>query len=173
MSEHTPHPEPKPTHTPGDPGFHHIQITGKNPQAFAGARDKLLAWFNQLLDQQLDPIAGTTARDETQEFIHESLNFLKAKLKKADFENEKIQAETLERFTASKENLAKARKASAEAHALELENMIREMKIKLALTKVIVLQDKGEAAVLFGRDIDALLNAIKEIEGVKALPRGE
>lgn len=171
MSEH---PEPKPTHTPGDPGYQHFQLTGKNPEAFAQARDKLLAWFNQLLDKQLDPIAGTTVRDETQEFIHESLNFLKAKLKKADFENEKIQAETLERFTAAKENLAKARKTSAEAHALELDNMIKDLKIRLTLTKAIVLQDKGEAAILFGRDIDALLNAIKEIEGtnLKALPDG-
>lgn len=169
MSEH---PEPKPTHTPGNPGYQHFQLTGKNPEAFAQSRDKLLAWFNQLLDKQLDPIAGTTARDETQEFIHESLNFLKAKLKKADFENEEIQARAIEHFTAAKENLANARKTSAEAHALELENMIREMKVKLTFTKFIVMQDKEEAAILFGKDIEALLNAVKEIEGVKALPPG-
>lgn len=161
--------EPEPTH---NPRYHHFQLTGKDPRAFAAARDKLLTWFNQLLDNQLDAVAGTTVRDEAHEFIHESLTFLKAKLKKADFENEKIQAETVDAFASAKERLANARKTSAEAQALELDNMIKQMKIQLTITKVIVMQDTSDAAILFGRDVEALLIAIREIEGsgIKALP---
>ncbi len=95
---------------------------------------------------------------------------LKARLRKDVVANRKNEAEIAEIYERCEHERAKetktraeARKTNAEAEAQEFENCVRKLKTALRLTKVMLASQPGEEAVLFGKRIDAYLEALEDV----------
>jgi len=91
------------------------------------------------------------------------LDFAKARLAKPGLEAEKIAAEIGKTFAERQTELARADKTSEEARGLRIKNDISELRLTLGATKAILVGDASEEAVLFGKQVDAFLSALKDL----------
>lgn len=140
-----------------------VDVRGANPTLWASLREKFVNQIGRLLDSTLDYQRGTTVRDEAKEFTSALLDFAKAKLAKPGLEAEKLAAEIGKTFAERQSELARASKISEEARQLRIRNDVSELRISLGATKALLIGDASEEAVLFGKQVDAFLTALKEI----------
>lgn len=145
-----------------NPKYAHYRLRGLDPQKFALWREKFLDQIQRILDQEIDSERGSTIGDEGRAIASGLLDFAKAKLSQPGIENERVLAEAAEKFASAKMNLAKARKTSAEAESIEIDNRIKRLRLMLRMTKAMVIREGGEAALLFGQQVGDLLFALEE-----------
>jgi hypothetical protein len=80
--------------------------------------------------------------------------------------SDKIEAEVGKLYAEREKTMAEARKLKAEAKAIEIQNSIRQLRLALECTKALALVGKdGEEAFAIGRQIDALIDALKAVAG--------
>ena len=154
-------------------GIQHIDVTGKNPKLWASFQLKLVETINTMLDTVVDPRRDTTLRQETKEFTSAGLDYLKARLQKAPLKNDKERAEITEIYQRIEHEQDKANKTRAETRVLNAEatakergNAIKNLQLALKLTKVMLVGEPGEEAVLFGKQIDSYLEVLEEFIGI-------
>jgi hypothetical protein len=150
-------------HTPAPGAMLRVDVRGKSQELWAGLRSKLMAKVQEVLNSTLDHKRGTTVREEAREFTAALLDFAKAKLQMPVVEVEKAAAEVAKLYAERQKELAEADKIHAEADAIRLETNIRELTLTLALTKAMLVGEPGEEAVLLGRQVDAFLEAVRDL----------
>ncbi len=137
--------------------FIRVDVSGFDSARWKLYRSKLIDKLYQFLETEIDPIKRTSIGDELSEFTHKLLNYGKAVLDKPIIENNKLLAQIEDIY-------ADIRKKNAEAEAIELKNRLKRFKLFLKSAKIIVGGDQGEEAILFLKDIDQFLLAIREFE---------
>lgn len=144
-------------------GMARIDVTGRTPALWRDMRPKLLQAINEVLDKVVDPVKGTTLREEAQQLLAAGLGNIKVRLAKAGLENEKIEAEVAKTYAEQEKLLAEARKANSEAEAREFQTAVQRLRLVLGGTKAMLIGDTDEEALLFGRQIDAFLEVLKDV----------
>jgi hypothetical protein len=145
-------------------GYAGFQVTGKDPDLWKKLHAKLLAKVHQVVEELAEEDgAHKWLQEQAQEFGSLALEHAKAKLRKSGVEVEKIEAEVSEIFAKREKALAEARKTNAEARAIEVGTAIKELRMALGMTKAMLIGERGKAAVVFGQQIDAMLEALKVV----------
>jgi hypothetical protein len=143
-------------------GFAGFQVTGKDPDLWKKLRANLLAKVHQVVEELVEKDGKLHwLQEQAKEFTALGLEHLKAKLRKSGVEVEKIEAEVSKLFAEREKALAEARKTNAEARAIEVQTAMKELRMALGMTKAMLIGERGKAAVLFGQQIDAMLEALK------------
>lgn len=140
-----------------------INLAGKDSQVWRKIRPKLIAKISSLLDATVDPISGTTLREEGAETVSGLLAALRAKLARPDLENQRVAAEIAASYARTEKDLAEADKTREEAAALRADRVARELRTALQFAKAMVIRSKDEDAILFGEEIDAMLLALDSV----------
>jgi hypothetical protein len=147
-------------------GFAGFRMTGKDPATWARFRQNLLARIEALFAQLAeDEPAGSWLLDQAKEFGTLALDAAKAQLRKPGLDAAKIEAEVVKLYAEREKALADARKTHAEARKLEIENTVNELQSCLVMTKVFLIGEGGEEAILMGRQVNQMLEALKAISG--------
>jgi hypothetical protein len=150
-----------PTRREGYAGF---QVTGKDQALWKKLHASLLAKVHHVIEQLAEDDAGLNwLQEQAKEFGSLALEHAKAKLRKSGVEVEKIEAEVSKLFAEREKALAEARKTNAEAKAIEVQTAIKELRVALGMTKAMLIGERGKAAVVFGQQIDAMLEALKVV----------
>lgn len=147
---------------PSNPGILRVDVKGKSPVVWEANRKKLLHAIERVLDQIGNNDDKTAWFKEQAKVVTSSLmDHARARLAKAGLENERIEAEVSNLYAQREKELAVARKTHAEAESTELDNAAKQLRLILSLTKVMLLGDTSEEAILFGQQIDAMMDDIK------------
>ena len=141
-----------------------IEVSGKDKERWYNLRPKLIATINAFLDTVIDTQNESTIRDEAKQFMTALLNNAKSKLEKAGIENQKIYAEIDSLYAQKCKDLAETRKLNAEAQGIEIQNKLRVMKFALSATKALIIGSENSEDILFIKEIDSLIEAIKSVE---------
>lgn len=145
-------------------GYAGFQVTGKDPNLWKKLHATLRAKVHQVVEELAEEDGSHKwLQEQAREFGSLALEHAKAKLRKSGVEVEKIEAEVSKLFAEREEALAKARKTNAEARAIEVGTAIKELRVALVMTKAMLIGEKGKAAVVFGQQIDAMLEALKVV----------
>jgi hypothetical protein len=139
-----------------------VDVGGKSPEIWNALRGKLIHAVNKFLDSTIDTIDNKTIRQEAQAFTHALLEHAKEKLAKAGIENQKLLAEIDYIFSQREKEIAEARKINAEAHKIEIENSLRQLKLSLGMAKALLIGEEEGESIIFVKKIDAFLDVIKE-----------
>jgi ORF6N domain len=97
--------------------------------------------IDRLLDAVVDQDDQRTVRDEANEVLQKSLDYIKAKLSKAEFENQALAAEATRLLSEAEANKATAARTYAVADALALQNLANKLRLVLEAEQAIA---KGE-----------------------------
>ena len=150
-------------------GIQRVDVTGVAPQLWAKLQPKLIEAIERLLETPVNPATGATVREEGKEIASLAVESLKAHLEKNVIANQKNEAEIAEIYERceherEKEDKTRAetRKLNAEAEEKEIENSLKRLQIALRLTKVMLAGQPGDEALLFGKRIDAYLQALED-----------
>ncbi|WP_165251193.1 hypothetical protein [Paludisphaera soli] len=152
-------------------GFAAFQVSGKNPALWVRLRAKFMTKVEQLVELvQSDDPAATWMREQAGELRDGALDYVKAKLRKEGAQVEHIEAEVAKLFAEAEKASADAFKTREEAlkvredrRASEINTRILALRFELATTKAMMIGEKGKEAALFGRQLDAMLEALKEL----------
>lgn len=87
--------------------------------------------LERVLDAMVDHDNQRTVRDEANEVLQTSLEFIKAKLSKAEFENQALAAEATRLLSEAEANKAVAARTFAQAEALTLQNIANRLRLVL------------------------------------------
>ena len=161
MNRDIPEPYQGDAHPPGT--MMRVDVRGNSPELWTNLRSKLMEKVQQLLDSTLDHNRGTTVREEAKEFTTALLDFAKAKLQMPVVEIEKASAEISKIYAERQKELAEADKLHAEADLIRLNTHIRELTLTLGLTKVMLVGESGEEAILLGKQVDAFLEVVRDL----------
>ncbi len=118
--------------------------SGKLRQFMTEIGPKLEQAMQQVMNTVIDPQSGTTVGQEAQDVIHESINHLKARLKKTGLENEEIAARITKLLAEAEREKAETRKLNAETDQMEFFMMARKLKLVLEAHRLFALD--GEEA---------------------------
>lgn len=150
-----------PTERQGLAGF---QLTGKDPEKWAKFRDELFIKFQGLFDQMAEESPESHwLRDQAKEFGALTIDFAKGHLRKPGLEAAKIEAEVADLYASREQKIAAARKIHAESRAVETENKVRDLRITLSMFRAMLIGEKGDEAILIGRQIDYMIEALKAV----------
>lgn len=145
-------------------GYVGFQITGKNPSTWINFREKFVARIEQLVELvQSDDPAACWFREQAGAFRDLAVDHLKAKLRKEGLEVERIEGEVAKLFAESEKVRAEARKLTAEARTIELKNGLIELRASIGMTRAMLIGERGREAAVFGRQLDAMLEALKVV----------
>jgi hypothetical protein len=153
---------------PNKEGFVGFQLAGKNEALWGELRPKLILKIKELVD-------GIGEEDETRGWLKErakefgslAIDYAKSKLRREGVEIQKIEAEIAKLFSEAEAAHEKARKDRADARAVEFTTTVKELRLALGLTKAMMMGDEGEESILFGKQIDAMLEALKIVAEMK------
>jgi hypothetical protein len=141
-----------------------FQVTGKTPALWTRLQSKFIARIEQLVELvQSDDPAATWFREQAREFRDLAIDHFKAKLRKEGLESEKIEAEVAKLFAETERARAEARETNAKAKQIEVDTTIKELRLSLGMTKAMLIGERGRKAALFGKQVDAMLAALKEL----------
>ncbi|MEM7368721.1 MAG: hypothetical protein AAF587_08955 [Bacteroidota bacterium] len=145
-----------------------VPIRGKDPVKWHELKDKLKDKLALAVDQTLnsiiDPVEGTTLKEEFQELSHQVLGYAKAKLAEPGISNRKALAEIEECLARCKKEVAEAQKTHLESEMLKFNLDVKRLIMSLGATKIFILSDdNGEESVLFVKKIDQFLELLKMI----------
>jgi hypothetical protein len=141
-------------------GFAGFQVTGRSPGLWLKLRSQFVAKVEQLVEQD----AGLGwLQEQAKEFGTLALEHAKARLRREGAEVEKIEAEVAKLFAEKEKVFAEARKTNAEARSLEIKNSMMELRVALGFTRAMLIGDPTEEAVVFGQQIDAMIDALKAV----------
>jgi hypothetical protein len=140
-----------------------IDVSGKDPEVWAKLRERLLDAVYQVLNTVIDAESGGTVRMEGQRAFSALFDNLKCRLKRAGFENEKIQAEVAALYAKCEVSIAHARKTNAEAAALEFDTAVKRLKTALGLCRALTVSTKDEEAVIFSSQIEAMMATVDDM----------
>jgi hypothetical protein len=139
-----------------------IDVTGKDSDRWRKLKSKLFNAIDQLLDSTIDHERNTTVREEVKQFTSAALDYARQRLAKQGLENDRIEAEVFQLYAERERTLAEARKINAEADEQELQTRVKKLRLILSATKIILISEPGEEAILFGKEIDRFLQALNE-----------
>jgi hypothetical protein len=145
-----------------EPRYIRIDVGGKSPKLWIKFRSKLIKTVDKLLDQVVDPVSKATLRQEGGEITHQLLSYAKEKLKNPGIENEKLLAEVQQLLSAKERDTAEARKLNAESEQIEFNNAVRRLRLSLKASRVFLLRDPDQEAILFVSEVDELLKILDE-----------
>jgi len=148
-----------------DNAYLRIDVMGKSPKSWAELRAKLLSSLYKLIDDISEGQGCSWFEARAAEFSRAILDYAKAKLARPGIENEKTLAEVGDLYAERERKLAETRRIHAQADAQELETELKRLTIALKMTKVMLVGDPGDEAMLFGRQIDGLLAAVDQVRG--------
>lgn len=100
-----------------------------------GGGQRLQEALNHVLDTVVDTRRGTTAREEAQTLISESIQHLKERLKNQGLQNEEILARVTKLLAEAEKEKALAAKNRAQADALEFATIVRKLRLLLEVQK--------------------------------------
>jgi len=146
-----------------------IDLVGKDENLFANLKGKLIKMVDKVLDSSLDISSDLTVKEELQKFTSLGLNYAESKLKKASIENDQIITEIQEKLSLIQKNKAEARKINATARSIEFDQSLKELTFTLKMTKVIMLGEGNEEALVFTKQIDLFLEVIKSLNEMKSM----
>jgi hypothetical protein len=122
----------------------------------------------QLVQQLLQEDATSSwLQEQAKELGGLALDFAKAKLRREGVEVQEIEARVGKLFAEKEKTIAEARKTNAEARAIEIKNVMTGLRFALGATKAMLIGDQSAEAVVFGQQIDAMLDAIKAVAETK------
>jgi hypothetical protein len=150
-------------------GFAGFRVTGNDPALWVKLREKLLTKVEQLVELvQSDDPAAEWVREQAKDIRDGALDYVKAKLRKEGAQVEHIEAEVAKLFSEAEKAHADAFKTREEGlrvreerRALAVRTRIKELRLELGMTKAMLIGQKGKEAALFGRQLDAMLEALK------------
>jgi hypothetical protein len=147
-------------------GLIRIDVTGQSAELWRQMRPKLIKAVADVLEGLApDRDAHETLWEGASELVAGAFDHLKARLAKAGLENARIEAEVCKLYAEAESTLAEARKRRGEAAKQEFDTAVRRLRLALGLTRAQLIGDEGEEAILFGKQIDAMLVALKEVAG--------
>lgn len=145
-----------------------VSVKGLNPELWKSKRGALIEKLSQavdrLMDKIIDPISGTTIREESEKIISLGLNHIKSSLAKTGIQNEKVLVEIQELYAKIEEITIKNRKHTAEAEAQEFKNFLNNLDFSLGSTKLLLKQEKDGDSILFIKQIDEWIQLIKKVK---------
>lgn len=141
-----------------------VDIAGKSPELWNSLRSKLFKAVETFLDSTIDTVDNKTIRDEAKEFTHALLKYGKDKLAKSGLENDKILAEVDLLYSQKEKELAEARKLNAEAQKIEFDTAIKKLRFSLKFTKVLLINEPGEEALIMVRNVDQFIEILDEFK---------
>jgi hypothetical protein len=145
-------------------GYAGFQVTGKNPDLWKKLHLKFIAKIEQVIEQLVEEDAAQNwLQEQAREFGTLALDHMKAKLRKSGLEAEQIEAEVAKLFAEKERVLAEARKTNAEARAIEIQNEVKELRLALGMAKAVLIGEQDEVSIVFGQQIEAMLNALKAV----------
>jgi hypothetical protein len=119
-----------------------IPTSGQALAVTAGAfSQRVQRTIERVLDAMVDQDNQRTVRDEANEVLQKSLDYIKAKLSKAEFENQALSAEATRLLSEAETNKATAARTFAEADAIALQNLANKLRLVLEAEQAIA---KGE-----------------------------
>jgi hypothetical protein len=92
---------------------------------------RLQRTIERVMDAIVDQGDQRTVRDEAHEVLKKSLDYIKAKLSKPDFENQTLAAEATRLLSEAEANKAVAARTFAEADAMALQNIANKLRLVL------------------------------------------
>jgi hypothetical protein len=111
-------------------------------------------------------------REQAKSLDGQPIDHLTAKLRKPGLEAKEIEARIATLYAEAELKIEEGRIAKAEARALEIRNRIAELRLALGMTKALLIGTQGDEAVLFGRQIDAMLHVLQiESESTRIIPK--
>jgi ORF6N domain len=113
---------------------------------------KLRAQFDALMQTEINPKQRKTLREETEEFIADGLNNLKARLKKSGHENEEIEARVLKHLAEAEEARARAATQHQMTEKQRLKNQANQLRFMI----------RAEIAMTSG-EVSDLLEVLDEL----------
>lgn len=125
---------------------------GTSSTFWEGVGPRLQAALNHVLDTVVDTGSGTTAREEAQTLISESIQHLKERLKKQGLENEEIFARVAKLLAEAEKEKSIAAKNRAQADALEFATIMRKLRMPLEVQKA--MAEEG---------LDGFLDVLKQL----------
>jgi len=137
-----------------------VETAGKSPELWSNLKEKLLRAIHSFLDTTIDGVDNKTIREEAKVFSHALLKYGKDKLEKAGLENDKILAEVDFLYSQNEKELAEARKLNAEAQRIEFENAIRRLRLSLKMTKVMLISEPREEALIMVKNVDQFIEIL-------------
>lgn len=144
-----------------------VDVRGDERRLFQRLRSTLLEKIQQALDTTLDHENDTTVRDELKSLTTHAIEHARERLRKEGLANARIEAEVAEIYARRTKEIADARLTAAHAKGQEQQNALHDLCRHLALTRALLMGDEGREAILFGRQIDAFLEIVKEMDLLK------
>jgi hypothetical protein len=135
--------------------FLRIEVSGEDGELWKKLRSKLVQAITNFLEFEIDPIKHSSIKEEAQKFTSALLDYGKSKLNKPGIDNDKTLAEIEEIYGKVQKTRAEARKINAEASAIELQNVIRKLKIALGAARVLMVGSPEAETVLFLKEIES------------------
>lgn len=117
-----------------------------------GLGARLQRALDHVLDSIVDPRQQTTAREEAQHLISESIQYLKDRLKKQGLENEEIAARVTKLLAQAEKERALTAKTRAETEAIQLTTNARKLRLLLEAQQ---MMEQGS--------LDGFLAVLKEL----------
>jgi hypothetical protein len=141
-----------------------IDVRGEDHGLWAKFRPKLIAKIQEVLDTTLDHEHGTTVGEEAKKFTSGMLEFARQRLQREGLENDKIEAEVAKIYADRTNALADADLKTAQAEKIRSQIAKEELILCLAMSKMMIVGDISEEAILFGQQIDAFLCVVREMK---------
>jgi hypothetical protein len=113
------------------------------PVATGAFSQRVHRTIERVLDAMVDHDNQRTVRDEANEVLQKSLDYIKAKLSKAEFENQALAAEATRLLSEAEANKATAARTFAEADAITLQNIANKLRLVLEAEQAMA---RGEMA---------------------------
>ncbi|MBF9251742.1 hypothetical protein I2I11_00400 [Pontibacter sp. 172403-2] len=144
--------------------FLKVETAGKSPELLSSLKEKMLQAIHSFLDITIDGVDNKTIREEAKEFSHALLKYGKDKLEKAGFENDKIRTEIDFLYSQKEKEFAEARKLNAEARKAEFENAISQLQLSLKITRVMLISESGEEALVLVKDVEQFIEILDDFK---------
>jgi hypothetical protein len=116
------------------------QMLSSVPGSFSRRVQRAL---ERVMDAMVDQNNQRTVRDEATEVLHKSIGHIKAKLDKAEFENQEIAASAAALLSEVEANKACAAKTLAEAEAIDLRTLANKLRLVLQAEQAFASGEMG------------------------------
>lgn len=120
--------------------------------------------MESVLDTVINPAAGTTIRQEAEDFLTESIDHLKSRLKKAGLENEEIAARITKMLAEADHRRQQARVEKARAEDMEFTRLVRSLRLVLSAQRLFS-GDLGATDDPLMRRLDNFERTLAELSG--------
>lgn len=136
--------------------FSKIDLEGNDRQLWGDLRSKLFNMILSLMELKVNYKTDGNVEEEFTRVTTNIIEFANAKLEKPSIENQKLLAEIDHLLANRAREFAQARKLSAEAEKIELDNLCKKLSIAIGAAKVLARSSNDEETLIFVKNIQEL-----------------